>query len=351
MFEKMGQSLAATGHFQVHIIGISSARVPQHPDITFHAARPFRRLSGARMWRPWVILRQVWALKPAVWIINTHELLPMGAWLRLLTGARLVYDVRENYYRNIRYLPSFPRLLRWPLATYVRLKERLLTPFVNLFVLSDAGYQAELPFPATRCLVVENKISEALQAATPRPPKTDSPLQLLFSGTLAPSTGVFAAIALATQLHAREPRIHLTIIGYCAQISTLYKIKQHLENKPFITLIGGDQLVPHADIVAAAKRADFGIVAYPPNPASINTTPTKLYEYLAARLPILLATHPRWQALCNRYAAAIAFNPVQPDLPEIQHRMRTQVFYTTPPGTEILWEHEFSPVLEWIERQ
>ena len=347
MFDKMARSLADTGHYDLHIIGFPSRNPCEYPGIQFHPSSRFARISLRRILRPFAICWKVWSLKPALFIITTHELLAIGALLRWLTGARLVYDVRENYFRNIRYLTSFPRLLRVPIAWYVRIKEMLFAAAVKLFVLSDAGYQDELSFIKRNYLVVENKVRADLF----NPPRKDErhTMNLLFSGTLAPSTGIFQAIELATRLHQVDASVRLTIIGYCSLPATSKKILDLIRDKVFIQLKGGDQLVPHSEIVEAIGLADFGIIAYPANPSIVNTIPTKLYEYLAAQLPILMVDHKPWRELCDRYQAAIIFFPENIDPQALLQKMMTQHFYETAPGENLYWEGEFKKLVMRLE--
>ncbi|MTI19409.1 glycosyltransferase, partial [Fulvivirga sp. RKSG066] len=93
---------------------------------------------------------------------------------------------------------------------------------------------------------------------------------------------------MAKKLHEIDSQITLKIIGFCSIPSTLKTIKQEVEKYHFISLAGGDNLVPHQDILKAIVNADFGIIHYPHNYSTMNSTPTKLYEYLGLKLPILI---------------------------------------------------------------
>src|SRR5690606_40638670 len=152
--------------------------------------------------------------------------------------------------------------------------------------------------------------------------------QLVFTGTIALETGIFEAIDLASQLNAIDPEVTLVIAGFCSQRQTLLAVKDSLRESPFISLIGGGELVSHDKIVELIIRSGAGIMAYRPTPATINSLPTKLYEYLAYRLPIILPDHPSWVSLCQPYDAAIvvvwiSFNP-----DSVNRSLTTRSFYT-----------------------
>jgi hypothetical protein len=119
---------------------------------------------------------------------------------------------------------------------------------------------------------------------------------------------VFQAIGLAKKLHGLNEGVQLTLIGHCAKPQTLRRIHHEIEGSAFIQLHGGNRLVPHPEIMGAIYASDFGIVCYPPSRHTENAIPTKLYEYLACRLPIVLQNHRPWVELASRYQACIAID-------------------------------------------
>jgi len=347
MFEKMGQTLADTGRYEVHIIGFPGTSQKTYPGIALHPSRPFQRISLERIRMPFRIFRMLLTLSPDVIIATTHELLLATVAVRLFRKARVIYDVQENYFRNILYLPTFPLLLRPLLALWVRAWERLLTLFVSRVIVSEQGYVDELRFIRRKAVVIQNKVKRS--AIRPRVAQSRGGKRLLFSGTLAESTGVFTAIHMANELHEHDPSVHLTIIGYCAHANALRQIQEAIQGRDYITLIGGDKLVSHDAIMEAIAEADFGLIAYPPNPSTRNTIPTKLFEYLGARLPILLINHPPWMEFCAPYSAALVFDPSHIDPAEMLHRMRNTEFYTRNPGEEVLWESEAGRLVATVD--
>jgi len=328
MFEKMGMTLADSGHYEIFIIGYPSIAVPAYTNIHLLPLTAFPRISFDRLLAPFKILRILHQVKPQILIVNTHELLIVACLNRIFFGTKIIYDIRENYYRNVLYTESFAVLLRPFLAGWVRLKEKLVSPLFHHFFLAESGYQKEMNFFRNRATLIENKAKVTDGLVRVREP---GKIRMLFSGTLAETTGVFQAIALAIKLHALNEAIQLTLIGYCAKPETLKRILDQIKEADFIHLHGGDRLVPHPEVAAAIYSSDFGIVCYPPSRHTENAIPTKLYEYLAAGLPILLQHHRPWVELASRHQACIAI-----DVPTVDpHALLLQMqspFYTTPPA-------------------
>lgn len=347
MYGKIGQSLAETGRFDVHIFGYPSSRTIPSDTIQVYSSDSFKRLSIDRLLQPWRLIGDVVKLTPDVLIITTHELLLMAMLVKLFTRCDVLYDVQENYYRNIRYTNAYPKLLRPLLAVYVRLKEIILAPAIDYFLLAEKGYRDELPFLKKKYIVLENKLRKS-SGSFHKKSNSDQHIHLLFSGTLAESTGVFEAIDLARSLHAQEPRIRLTIIGYSSQASVFSRIKRIAEQHHYISLIGGDTLVPHNDIVREIFQSDFGIISYPPNKSTENCIPTKLFEYTGCKLPILLVNHTPWVERCSPYTACIAIDFKNPDIPAILHEMRHKQFYQVNPY-DVYWEEESGKLINLLE--
>lgn len=350
MYEKFALSLGQTTKYEINIIGFCSKKIPVDENIRFHPIFNFRRLQLSRLAAPFKCLRKYIELKPDLIIINTHELLLVTALYKILFGAKIIYDIRENYYRNIRYTASFPYLLRPLIAAWIRGKEYVSRLFTDHYFLAEKQYENEFTFAHGKSTIIENKY-KPLHSLTDegQSQKKSSEIKLLFTGTIAESTGVFDCISMAEKLHEKEPLIRLDIVGFCAQSSTLNRLQKAIDDLPFIHLKGGTKLVTHKEILRAIKEADFGVICYPKNRSTINSMPTKLFEYLGNQLPILLQDHKPWVAVAAKYDACIPVTFPISNASELMGKMKSQTFYKTPPGDEILWISEEKKLLKIVE--
>jgi glycosyltransferase involved in cell wall biosynthesis len=336
MFEKLGASLAAIPNTTVHIIGFPAGDSPaKHDSIQLHrnAEKPFGRISATRLTAPFRIMRKVLLLKPHLLIITTHELLWMALGCKLILGCKIIYDVQENYYLNIRSTKTFPAVIRVLLAMYVRLKERICAPFVDHFLMAEKGYNEEIRF-ARPHLVLENKLPERLANQYRRIPEQGK-INLVFSGTLAETTGVLEAIHLAGKLHAVNPDVTLTIIGNCFSAKFLEKLTREAARHSFVHLTATAFPVAHELILASLSRARAGIIIYPPNPSTRSSIPTKLYEYLAIGLPVLIHHNEASHQLVSSLSAGIVLDP-EPSPKNLVAQLEQLPGYVPPP--EIYWE-------------
>ena len=348
MFEKMALTLAH--RYEVHIFGTEAADHQQSGSVFLHPLFSFKRVSAGRLLAPWKLLIKIIALKPSLVIICTHELLWMVLLARVFVPCRVIYDIRENYFRNILYTDAFPSVLRVFIALYVRCKEWVTAPFIDRFYLAEAGYAEELSFVNDKTVVIENKLKKIQVQSEEKWSVTDGNIHLLFSGTLAHTTGVFTAIDLAKNLYKIDTRVRLHIVGFSPLHSVRQEIRQAVLSCSFIEFQDYEQPVSHTEILRAIKKAEAGIIAYPSNPSTINTIPTKLYEYLGYSLPILLIDHPVWTKMCQPYPAAVTFDPNNPDFNFILDALLNTRFYKVPADIAS-WESEEKKLLQSIAEE
>lgn len=350
MYEKFGLSMAETNKYDINIIGFNSKNVRTTSGITFHPVEPFSRTSFARFVQPIKTFRRFIRLRPQIIVINTHELLLMTCLYKMFFGVKFIYDLRENYVKNIRETNVFPLFLRPPLAAWVRLKEWLSKPFIDHYILAERIYKKQLPFLSKKVTIIENKYAPQPEESTAYRDPDPSHIDLLYTGTISESNGVFDAIDITKSLHLFNPKVKLRIVGYCALKKDLIRLKKEIETHDFIELNGGDHLVPHIEIVEAIQKADFGFVLKKPNNGTNDEKIlTRLFEYTANQLPILLLNNPTWVEFCAQFNAAVEVDPNDFDAEALIKTMKEKVFYTQGDTSSSLWDSEKKKLLNLLE--
>ncbi|GAA4497633.1 hypothetical protein GCM10023172_12900 [Hymenobacter ginsengisoli] len=364
MLGKFARTLADAGA-QVAVAGRASAASPPVAGISQHPIFWGTRLSLGRLGaqvRYWRLLRQ---LRPRLVVVHAPELLPLTLlWRALGPGRQFIYDIRENYALNVSTQGVYQGLARRALAAGLRWVEGLAARRAAALTLAEESYAAELPFlrllPASRVVVLENKYQPALGEhlpTSPRPlPAPDEPLRLLYSGTISELNGIFAAVELARAVQASRPGgVLLTIIGFCQQPALLAHLRRGEQQGLPIQLIGGADAVPHAAIVAEIGRSHLGLALYKEHPSTWRCRPTKLFEYLAHGLPVLIPNNPLWEALIQQHDAGLSVDTERPDasalLAELAARaqLATGGFYRHGLPGEVLWASEGKKLRHLLE--
>jgi glycosyltransferase involved in cell wall biosynthesis len=351
MYEKFGISLSHSRDLEIHIVGFAVKPVPEMlpANLFLHPLFSFPRISLARVFAPFRFFQFLLKVKPDVVIVTTVELLIVTLLNKILFGTKIYYDVQENYYRNIACTNTFPPVIRNILAIYARTIEVLSRPFISKYILAERNYEKEFSFSAGKSIIIENKARKP-ELTFIKDLNQEGFIHLLFSGTLSEGNGVIEAIELAEKLYKIDKRIRLTIIGYSPIFQTYIKINHLIKNKEYIQLIGGDNLVPHSDILKQIDRSDFGLVCYRPNKSTENCIPTKLFEYHAHLLPMIVQENPVWKEACKPYSSALFIDYLQFEARVLLQKMKEEAFYPHGVDHDLFWESEekklFSLIIE-----
>jgi hypothetical protein len=327
-FEKLGLFFAYQNpENQVHVIGFDNGTSPEmllekvggvvaedRGAIFFHPLFRFSRLSPRRLGAGFRLLKWLLRFRPQIVLIGAVELLWVGflykvgydffCFLFLKSKnqkTRLFYDMRENYYRNIRYQKVYPAFLKRSLAGAVRLYERFFTKFYEGILVAERCYAVEIGFLSKRKYeVIENKFKPNVFLSDPALQVAKKSNEWLLTGTFTEVYGTLEGIAFFEKLQAHLPlfAFHLQVVGYAPSAAYREKIREWVEKSPFSAAITLDLAacpLPHSKILAALQRTSYLLLPYLPNASTQNCIPTKLYEGLFFKNKILIQNNPFWQ--------------------------------------------------------
>lgn len=356
MFEKLGLSLSKLPETEVHICGFK-APVPAAPaNVFFYPLNYFSRLSLTRLSAQFKYFCLLFRVKPQVIIIGTHELLLISLLYKLTYACHLIYDVQENYYLNISRQPVYPRFIRHLIAAIIRTNEILASCFIKAFFVAEESYVQELPFLKNKYLVLQNKYKPSAQAKVTGYTCTGKVIlpesrhiRLLYSGTISELNGIYEAIELCELLYKINPAYTLTIIGNWHLTETGRKVRAFIKNKPYINLIGGDYLVPHTQIIEAVGTSHVGLLPYHPHVSISRCIPTKLFEYLANALPMIIRQNVYWDNIINSYQAGLIIDYRNYNAAAINQQLLQTTFYQHISLEPAYWNSEEQKLSAWFK--
>lgn len=353
LYAKIGQSLAEIfpeAHLHFVAYPASKAFVPPSKKYHFHPFKPFKRLSFRRVLCNFYLLKQLFKIRPKLLIVSTFELLPSALlYACICWSCRLVYDVRENYADNLRYSTNFPRLVGWLLSFLVSAAERIAAWRIDAYWLAERCYADELQFTRQKAIILENK---SLRKQMPNPVldlKKDK-LTLCYTGTISADYGIFKLLDWYQTLKPHFPNLALKIVGFAAAENTQKRLRKRLENLPEVALIGGEKLVAHQELLQHLAQADVAVLPYELTKNIRRRLPTKFYECLHLRRPILIQQHQFWEDFLSEFpfqaAQFIDFDkPETSQIEELKRAIRDKHFYQkVPPQAflDIYWEGQIA---------
>ena len=344
-FEKIAQSLAKTNKYEVNIIGNSPKKESTFSNIQFAPHTLNRKSILKRFLIRFKILGSLLKIQPQIIIIQTHELLLVGLCLKLIRNSKLVYDVREDYARNIKYLSKLPFLIRMILAYTVRLKEQLAIYFIDQIWFAEDCYTKDIGFKSKHSIVLENK-ANYLNRKRVSQGKT-----MLFTGTISNYSGIRKAIEIFQSARESLSHLELRIVGQCHDEHLIEELKKYDQGESGISLTVSNNPIPHEDILESIFEADIGIISYLPNPVNHNKVPTKLYEYSQYGLPYLIQENTYWSEKARMLGGSIPIdfnNPNSVQIVKSLEKMQSAVNDVSSRSNS--WETQESILIDSIER-
>jgi glycosyltransferase involved in cell wall biosynthesis len=235
------------------------------------------------------------------------ELLPLAFMLKVTAGKKIVYDVHEDYGQAVRHKSYIPAAARGTLATLTRIAE-------DLFARKCDGIVTATDEIRKKFSSHKNSVSVRNFPAIANFPEKDGEkkevndrFHLIYNGGLTPVNGVAEIVRALGHIDASR-EVRLTLCGSFPQNKYTEGVKR-LHSFKRVDYLGW--LEP-ARMPGVLANSDVGIICYLPKPNHLHAMPNKLFEFMAAGLPIIASDFPLWKMLVEGNQCGICVDPLQP---------------------------------------
>jgi glycosyltransferase involved in cell wall biosynthesis len=304
IFDRECRALAAAGH-EVHLV---TAGPPARAidGVRFHACAattvrpPFRRQWG-RFLRA---SRQALALRADIYHLQEPHLVPLGLVLKL-RGARVVYDVHEDYPAHARTkLAGKPvrRALK-PLVWHA--VEMVARRTLDGFVCATPAIARR--FPPERTFLIRNvpRLEDFETAASI--PWSERENVAIYAGHLTTVRGTREMVEMIELLPADLPA-RLVLLGDFR----VRRVEADLRARPGWAKVDYLGFLSRPEMIDRLRRARVGLALLHPLPNHLEAMPNKLFEYMAAGLPIVASDFPLWRELIAQVGCGLVVDPLDP---------------------------------------
>lgn len=242
------------------------------------------------------------ALRHPADLVVAHDLpmLPVAARVAEVKGSKLVYDSHELFSEQ-EFSDREKRRWRGIEDCYIRLADRVIT--VNQSIAEELEKRYALP----KVHVILNA-ERPYRAAEPAEQGLRQRLGLgseavigLFQGGMSAGRNLETLVRAMAQVSVSG--LHLVFLGDGQMASPLSRLSHDLGLEKRIHFLAA---VPQNELLALTASADFGIIAY--QPLCLNTrycTPNKLFEFIAAKLPMVASDLPELNHFVSGYGIGL----------------------------------------------
>ncbi len=297
--------LAAQG-FRVTLIARADGDLVSH-GVRIRALRSYR----SRILRMTVGVGRaaVAALRTRADVYHFHdpELLPVLVLLRLLR-RRVVYDAHEWLSRQIAAKDYLPAGLRRVAQAAARVGEWLVGRVASRVVTVNAACAGV--YPAGRVSIVANYPDHRdafANVGTDVEAGASGPARFVYVGGISRVRGIEQLVDAMEVLSATDP-VRLTLAGAFSSDALLDSVSA----RPGWRHVDYAGVLPHDQVAQQIAGAVAGMATLLQTPNHLISTPMKVFEYLAAGLPVILSDFPGWRDLLADLDCAVFVDPSDP---------------------------------------
>lgn len=326
IFYKEAMTLADAG-FEVDFYAIDNGmEVVKHPGLRVHLL-PASTLRLARPFR-WRKLYNIAKASDAMYyhIHDPELLLLLPKLCKKKPDAILTYDMHENFPADIGTKTWIPAILRKPLKKWILRMEKRTMACCDHIIFAEESYVGSYEHVTCKKTTIYN-YPTYMEAIPKRLSK--SPFTLIYVGSITEDRGVFEMLELIRGLQEKHPQAYrLKLLGPMTN-SLEIEVQEFVSKHRLETAVQVYGRVPYPEIWQAYAESDLGLCLLHPIPNYLQSMATKLYEYMAASLPILASDFPDWAAFIEKHQSGTVSSPfdIEKLLCEVENRAANPQFY------------------------
>jgi len=232
------------------------------------------------------------------------ELIPTALLLKL-HGKVVVADVHENVPQDILTKFWLPERVRRPVA-WIADKLEGLAAFSADAVIAATPMIARR-FPADKTLVVRNYPIPDEWASVASTTYAERPPLVAYVGKIEAIRGPREMVEAVGAIDD-VPGIRLAMAGEYAP----RELETELRCLPGWDRVDNMGFLSRPQVGELLGRSRIGLVLLPPGPNHTEAQPNKLFEYMAASLPVIASNFPLWKDLIEGLDCGLVVNPLDP---------------------------------------
>lgn len=255
-------------------------------------------IGGLRMWR------KARRLCPAVVHFHDPELIWVGLLLKI-SGFKVIYDIHEDLPLQIMSKDWIPWMLRKPLARGVRIVEGLSVHIFDALVPATPSIARR--FDARKTVLVQNHpISREFTPSSDTLIR-DRPQAFAYAGGISRIRGAWEMVQ-ALDHFSHDSGVRLELAG----VFDPPDLGAELQSHPEWNKVHWHGWVDRPQLAQILSTVRAGLLLFHPVQNHLKAQPNKMFEYMAAGLPVIASDFPLWREIIDHAGCGLLVDPLQP---------------------------------------
>ena len=241
----------------------------------------------------------------AIFHFHDSELIPFMLMLKL-RGRRVIYDAHEDTPLQMMYQTWIPALMRKPAALFMNTLETIGSMIFDRIIAAEPVIARH--FSTRKTIVLHNypMLGEFEQWASK--PYAERPPHIGFAGGISEVRGVFEAVE-AMRLLPDELGAEFQLAG------TFYpsSLKEQVERSKGWKRVRFRGWLDRQTVLDMLAGVRIGLITRHAIPRHLEAFPTKLFEYMASGLPVVVSDLPRIRPFVEESECGVLIDPRNPE--------------------------------------
>ena len=252
----------------------------------------------------WRVLGLARRQKADVYHFHDPELLLTGLLLRLLTKGKVIYDVHEDYPKDILAKRWIPYFIRRPAAIIFDVFERTAARQLDCIIAATDAIARR--FDGKLVITVNNY--PILIGIPSKGEVASKETTIICAGSLSEDYGILKLIESIDLIKAQY-NVKLRLVGRFSYDSFEKKLRLKINRSHNVELT---TWLPQWKVFELLSEADMGAVLYQPVPNHIDSQPNKLFECMMFSLPVVASDFPLWKEIVEGNECGLNVDPEDP---------------------------------------
>jgi glycosyltransferase involved in cell wall biosynthesis len=304
VFHKECKSLARAGKHVVLIVPHERDEVVDSVEVKGIRIRGGRFVRMTRT--AWSLYREALRQNGDVYHFHDPELIPLGLMLAA-QGKAVVYDIHEDAPADMLHKDYIPRCLRRPLKWSVqKLEDAACRRFSGLIAATPTI--AERFYSINRnTIVVHNFPILDEFVPTVVVPWNRRPPAVAYIGSISERRGIREILKALALLSSATPA-QMMLAGPFSPNG----MPTELERLPGWARVQYLGVLDRPSVAKLLSRVRLGLLVLQPEPNFMNAMPIKLFEYMAAGIPVIASDFPLWRRIISEAECGLLVDPQDP---------------------------------------